>query len=290
MSGSNNVVRDNYVSGGTGFGIHVYDENKYQRVGQYDPKIINLLIEKNTVTGSQKRSGILISAGESRSKAIEIDGVIVRNNIIMNNSFAGLSIFLEGKVRNVKIYNNIMYDNNYGVYIRANDVDDITIKNNIFSFNHKNHLRIEDVNNLNVSHNLCWQPRSLGKDAKDPYVIYKDPLFVDISLNDFHLKEASPAIDAGTDVGLPFYGVAPDIGVFEHVQSLSAELILFKVYAKSGIVQLMWQTSAGMNNTGFVVERSDDRKSFRRIGFVKAKNITTKKQNYKFVDKVAKNG
>jgi len=43
-----------------------------------------------------------------------------------------------------------------------------------------------------------------------------DPLFVDPENSDFHLQEGSPCIDAGTDVGLPFIGAAPDIGAFEY--------------------------------------------------------------------------
>ena len=290
MSGSNNVVRNNYVSGGTGFGIHVYDEDKYQHVGQNDPKIINLLIEKNIVTGSYERSGILISAGERQNKAIEIDGVIVRNNIIVSNALGGISMSLYGKVRNVDIYNNVIVDNKYGVYIHASDVDDIEIKNNIFSHNITNHLKINNVNNLFVSHNLCWEPRSLGRGATDPFVVYEDPLFLNFSMKDFHLKEASPAIDAGINVGLPFYGASPDIGAYEHFQPPSVELISFKASANANTVQLKWQTSAGKNNIGFVVERSINRKSFRRIGFVKGQNITNAKQSYQLTDKIVKNG
>ncbi len=44
--------------------------------------------------------------------------------------------------------------------------------------------------------------------------IEQDPLFVNTG-NDFHLQSESPCIDAGTDVGLPFLGEAPDMGCFE---------------------------------------------------------------------------
>ncbi len=43
-----------------------------------------------------------------------------------------------------------------------------------------------------------------------------DPLFVDASRGDLHLQENSPCIDAGTDVGLPYTGNAPDLGCFEY--------------------------------------------------------------------------
>lgn len=41
-----------------------------------------------------------------------------------------------------------------------------------------------------------------------------DPLFVGPP-NDFSLQETSPLIDAGVDVGLPYVGLAPDIGAYE---------------------------------------------------------------------------
>ena len=43
-----------------------------------------------------------------------------------------------------------------------------------------------------------------------------DPLFVNGTQGDFHLQSNSPCIDAGTDVGLPFYGTAPDLGCYEY--------------------------------------------------------------------------
>ncbi len=43
----------------------------------------------------------------------------------------------------------------------------------------------------------------------------QNPLFVDADNGDFHLAENSPCIDAGTDIGLDYYGEAPDMGCFE---------------------------------------------------------------------------
>ena len=42
-----------------------------------------------------------------------------------------------------------------------------------------------------------------------------NPLFVNVAGEDFHLQETSSCIDTGTDVGLTFNGVAPDMGCFE---------------------------------------------------------------------------
>lgn len=55
--------------------------------------------------------------------------------------------------------------------------------------------------------------------------IEADPKFVNAPDRDFHLQVGSPAIDAGTDVGLPFNGSAPDIGAFESGTLVTSSLI-----------------------------------------------------------------
>lgn len=49
----------------------------------------------------------------------------------------------------------------------------------------------------------------------EPHSIYADPLFISEADSNFNLQFGSPCIDAGVDVGLPYQGDAPDIGVFE---------------------------------------------------------------------------
>ena len=220
MHGDGNIVRDNYVSGIKKYGIHVYDENKYGHAA----RITNLLVENNTVIGSQSRSGIIISAGESTASGIEIDGVVIRNNIVINNGEDGITIRYYGRVRNVDIFNNVMYGNHaVGLRIIAHDVDNVTIKNNIFVSN-GTHIDVSSrLNNLVDSHNLYWQPSSIGSGATDDYAVYQDPLFVNVADYDFHLREDSPAIDVGVEVGIPYNGAAPDLGAFEYGLSSSVE-------------------------------------------------------------------
>ncbi len=54
-------------------------------------------------------------------------------------------------------------------------------------------------------------------------VLSADPLFQNPPV-DFRLRAGSPLIDAGLDVGLPFYGAAPDIGAYEHSPASILEL------------------------------------------------------------------
>jgi len=42
-----------------------------------------------------------------------------------------------------------------------------------------------------------------------------DPMFINWTANNFRLGSGSPAIDKGTNIGLPFNGVAPDLGAYE---------------------------------------------------------------------------
>jgi len=220
MHGDGNIVRNNYIAGMSKYGIHIYDENKYNHTA----RITNLLVENNTVIGSQSRSGIIISAGESTGSGIEIDGVVVRNNITINNAEDGITIRYYGSVRNVDIFNNVMYGNHaVGLRIIAHNVDNVAIRNNIFASN-GTHINISShLNNLVDSHNLYYQPSSIGLGATDDYAVYELPLFVNVAEYDFHLKEDSPAIDAGVYVGIPYNGDAPDLGAFEYGQSSTIE-------------------------------------------------------------------
>jgi parallel beta-helix repeat protein len=213
MHGDSNVVRNNIVTGMSKYGIHIYDENKYSRTA----RITNLLVENNTVSGSHGRSGIIVSAGESTSLGIEINGVVIRNNVVFNNAEDGITIRYYGSVRNVEIYNNVVYGNRaVGLRISAYNADNITAKNNIFS---SNPIQIDvssSLNNFILSHNLYHQPDSVGRGAQDQNPNFGDPLFVNPSAGEFHLQANSPAIDAGIDVGLPYSGSAPDLGAFEY--------------------------------------------------------------------------
>lgn len=212
MHGNSNIIRNNNVLGVNKYGIHIYDENKYD----HPSKITNLLVENNTVTGSQSRSGIIISAGESIDFSIEIKGVLIRNNVITKNAEDGITIRYYGTVRDVDIYNNTIFKNEvYGLRISAQDVDNINVKNNIFSFNDRNINVSTSLDTFVISHNLYWHPSSIGSGLIDSHAVFKDPSFVNAEDGNFHLRDGSPAIDTGVDIGIPYLGLAPDLGAYE---------------------------------------------------------------------------
>jgi parallel beta-helix repeat protein len=213
--GKGNIVRDNTISGASGYGIHVYDENKY---GGSIPRYEDVLIEGNFVTNVNS-SGIILSAGESTSLGVEMDGVTVRRNVITNCS-DGITVRYYGQIRNIEIYNNTVYDNrSNGISVSAYDVDFVTIQNNILTSNGNRQISISsNLTQLVVSHNLYHDPESIGSGANDDSPVYGDPLFLNPASGDFHLQANSPAIDVGVDVGMPHSGAAPDIGAYEYGQ------------------------------------------------------------------------
>jgi len=286
MHGNKNIIRNNYITGMKKYGIHVYDENKYNHYAA----ITNYLIENNIVIGSQSKSGIIVSSGADPPGGITIDSVTIRNNLIFNNNGYGIYIRYGGKNKNIEIYNNTIFNNDGGIYINGNIADSIIVHNNIFVSNGSHNINAINVNTLTVSHNLYWKPSLVGRGATDDCGIYKDPLFLNINEGDFRLQADSPAIDAGVDLGFPYIGIAPDIGAFEYNLPESVELCLFEALLKGNTVQLNWQTTSEANNIGFEVERGLNMMSFEKIGFVKDYDASTMSQSYRFLDKNVKEG
>jgi len=230
------------------------------------------------------RSGIIIGAHDN---TIEMDGIVIRNNLIINNYDAAIFIKYE-PIKNIEIYNNVIYGNKRGIRASA-DIDGFKIQNNIFSSNNQIHIDISgNISNGAISHNLYHQSSAIGSGINDNSPIYGDPLFVNAGGEDFHLRQNSPAIDAGVDVGLPYTGNKPDLGAFEYGQVSSVEnLTLFKASIKGSAVELEWQIKSKANISGFVIERSNDNRQYKRIGIVKASG-NSKSQDYKLIDKAVK--
>ncbi|MBN2513300.1 MAG: hypothetical protein JXB18_10210 [Sedimentisphaerales bacterium] len=128
---------------------------------------------------------------------------------------------------------------------------DINLRNNIFFQALGNAFYAPDwpadsINKLNMDHNCWYQPAgtmillksqsfAMNEFAsyqaalkKEPHSIAKDPLFMDITRQDFHLNRQSPCIDAAANTGqktdlegtaIP-QGAAADIGAYETPQIL----------------------------------------------------------------------
>lgn len=233
--GRNNTLRNNQISGATGYGIHVYDEDKYPG---FAPAYNNIVLEGNLVSSSTQRSGIIVSG----NPGVSIDGVLIRNNVLARNNHVGLIVSSGGAtVRNIAIYNNTFFQNGArgGIALSqlAGSVSGITITNNIFDnganancasncswFAPVHIAREAAVGNVTVSRNLYF-PQTLGvSGVSDASALYGDPRFVAAAQHDYRLQAGSPAVDSGlalpavsadrAGIGRP-QGAGVDLGAHE---------------------------------------------------------------------------
>ncbi|MCH7588965.1 MAG: right-handed parallel beta-helix repeat-containing protein [Chloroflexi bacterium] len=198
------TVRNNRVIGSKGYGIHVYDEQKSSdpAVWAANPFFLkDIIIEGNIVSASQSRSGIIVAKGRGGAY-IALENITLRNNILFGNALNGILI------RNgdqVKVFNNTIYNNGSSAIAitgssstPAFDPSDVQVSNNIISAPAGvSHIYVNSSGaNIVVNNNFYDSgPRISG--ASDPNAVLGNPLFVNPETQDFHLQEASPAIDVG---------------------------------------------------------------------------------------------
>ncbi|MDY6989847.1 MAG: right-handed parallel beta-helix repeat-containing protein [Thermodesulfobacteriota bacterium] len=225
---SNNIIRANapagiYCSGSSAI-IAGNLISKNEEAGIYLENGCSLKIEGNTV----RENGMAgIATGGMVASSFEI-----LNNIIHNNPLAGI----EAKAATGNIYNNVIYENkSAGIRCVLAPLDIINntivangrsgivvedpaaapnIKNNIITHNEDAGIR---ASGEGYSHNLLFSNNTTG-DCNPHYLwcirrqyggfedeesflkhndIIADPLYVDATHYDYHLRPSSPAIDAG---------------------------------------------------------------------------------------------
>jgi len=165
-----------------------------------------------TVSGGD---GNGFKTGGSDNKDLKHNSIYT-NCIAVGNGFDGFDH--NSNRGDVTIYNCSAYDNgkNYS-FSTTNPLNQLIIKNsNTFgSFGNTNATTTEVTNN-------SWQDGIIADQNDFESIDYSQLLNSrkpDGSLPDvtfFHLKVGSDLIDKGVDVGLPFNGSAPDLGVFEY--------------------------------------------------------------------------
>jgi hypothetical protein len=148
------------------------------------------------------------------------DNAKQRNRIVGSIAFGNPSngFDLNSNVGGQTVYNNIGYQNgtNYDFDSSLDSGEEHTFRNNISLSGGGS-----DVFQDSSSANNSWN--SIDVDASDfvslELELAKTPRNPDGSLpytGLFELVGGSNLIDAGTDVGLPYEGSAPDLGPFEH--------------------------------------------------------------------------
>jgi len=151
-----------------------------------DTKVTNCLFADNYTNYSN--GGAIESLGVGLNTIFISNCTMVGNTA--NNGSGGAAAFYFAQV---DLVNCIVYNNN-----SAYDDDNVYV----------------DAGSSSATVNYCNITMPEYNTTGDNN-IETDPLFVDINSGDYSLQEDSPCIDAGTDIGLPFIGLAPDMGCFE---------------------------------------------------------------------------
>jgi parallel beta-helix repeat protein len=247
-SGKGVTIRNNTITGASGWGIHLYDEdkgNEYEAVdenGYHRGRIDNVTIEGNTI--SNCGSGGIVIATQSYDKTQPlIQNVTVKNNIIYSTNNSAIEVRVVTK--NIYIYNNTIYRPITGDKIAielgeccgkpgpGDKIENVHIKNNIIDMSnvsgsyHISKPLSANFINIIVNNNLYVDsPARMRGSISDLKLKTGDPKFVSASSRNFHIQSDSAARDAGLTLSEVTYdkdgvrrpqGSGYDIGAYEYV-------------------------------------------------------------------------
>jgi len=246
-----NLVHDNGAGTNGGEGIDVKQGSHHIKVYQ------------NEVHHLNERIGIYIDAWDKHTYKIDVynnkihhcgnngfnaqtemggllDSINIYNNISYFNKWDGIALgsvtadpnVTVTPVKHIKVINNTCYKNGsyqggwgYGILVNNDDLEDVTIRNNICSRNSAQ-IAIENIDTIQViDHNLIYGYNGAADCVYGSDSVVGDPVFVDTIAFDFHLQAASPAIDKGIFVDSIDFDMDsiprplllnPDIGAYEY--------------------------------------------------------------------------
>jgi len=75
--------------------------------------------------------------------------------------------------------------------------------------------------------------------------------------------------------------------IIDTTGGVPVELTSFTASASAEVVTLKWSTATELNNRGFEIERSTNKTSWKKIGFLEGKGTTTEPQQYSFEDRLS---
>ena len=224
---------------------------------------VKIILEKNYVHHNENR---LISWNPSKTfvKMVIDEGtglfltrnwdtysygyMLIANNISSYNGASGIVSHFTDRViiEHNTVYKNGTTNDSSAGGIGINNVDDITIRNNI-SYAEPDHWGLGTLanpnTNVNIYNNLLYNENGIETIHNNLPTgwIEANPLFIDSSSADYSLNVGSPAIDAGSSLGTQtddFLGNLrsdgfPDIGAFEYsgpLSIISNNLLGVKIY------------------------------------------------------------
>lgn len=192
------------------------DDGVEIRLHRYEGPTLEITFRDNVISGSDEDGVQLIDYPGLSSRVLRFE-----RNLITANRMAGIGMTSDGNSRQtfeaadvlepVIISHNTISGNDHGI----SGGDAVSLRNNIVM---KSKVGLKGVDGSStVSHLLLWQNEVPVLDSNigaADSVLEAEPLLDE----EYRPLPGSPAIDAGTDVGLPFQGKAPDLGFFESAE------------------------------------------------------------------------
>lgn len=211
------------------------------------------VIQNNIIIGNSANSGAGIFCFQSSAK--------IQNNVIVGNSANDTGGGIYSNSSNLIIVNNTISGNiagwdGGGIAFRNSSSKVI---NTILWDNSPQSILILDDSSITISHSL----------------IDIDPLFT----NGYHLDDFSPCIGAGTPDGASEFdiegnlrGTPPDIGAYESPRDTPLPVLLssFSATRTQEGVKVVWETGYEIQNLGFNIWYSPDKKDWQKIKWVES--------------------
>ena len=196
-SGSNRIIKDNEIHGGSRWLIHAYDEDR-PNCTDTNRVLLDWTIENNildaTNAGQGRRGAIVIQA----NNVALVKNMTIKNNIIYSEDTQSSEamIRIRHNIDGLNIYNNIIHSGPVGVLVTDSIPKNIVVKNNILSA--MSGLDVETryatSGEVIIDNNLYDDTPNMDN-VVDSNPVVGNPQFVSISSQDFHLSGSSPAID-----------------------------------------------------------------------------------------------
>jgi hypothetical protein len=144
-----------------------------------------------------------------------LEDIRIYNNIVYDNQWMGFLISVccseQHQMRDISVTNNSFYSNGRsgwggGIMIENPAITDITVRNNISSQNVSFQIAVAanvPLAQITVDHNLIDGFRGYPGETYGTEYVTGNPRFMNPPLADFHLTGDSPAIDHGSSTGSP---------------------------------------------------------------------------------------
>lgn len=145
-----------------------------------------------------------------------LESIRIFNNIVHHNPYVGIEVSDYGAtgvrpMRNIWIINNTLWRNGHpwggGITCQNPDIKGgVVIRNNISSENTAFQIAVAPAlynKAVKVDHNLIYPFQGEESEVTGSEPVLANPLLVNPFKSDFHLKKASPAIDAGSPLLAP---------------------------------------------------------------------------------------